>query len=62
MYKESKCMWGCITWCRSCTAIKPYVHVCVYVLLRPKVGSKTSFGTTRSFLPPKLWNLELHSL
>lgn len=29
MYKESKCMWGCITWCRSCTAFKPCV--CVYV-------------------------------
>jgi len=29
MYKESKCMWGCITWCKSCTAIKPCVCVCV---------------------------------
>jgi hypothetical protein len=28
MYKESKCMWGCITWCRSCTTIKPCVCVC----------------------------------
>jgi hypothetical protein len=60
MYKESKCMWGCITWCRSCTAIKPCV--CVYVLPRPKAGSKTSFGAARSFLPPKLRNSELYSL
>jgi hypothetical protein len=29
MYKESKCMWGCITWCRSCIAIKPCVCVCM---------------------------------
>jgi hypothetical protein len=28
MYKENKCMWGCITWCRSCTAIKLCVCVC----------------------------------
>jgi hypothetical protein len=28
MYNESKCMWGCIIWCRSCTAIKPCVCVC----------------------------------
>jgi hypothetical protein len=28
MYKESKYMWGCITWCRSCTTIKPCVCVC----------------------------------
>jgi hypothetical protein len=28
MYKESKCMWGCITWCRSYIAIKPCVCVC----------------------------------
>ncbi len=30
MYKESKCMWGCITWCKSCTIIKPCVcvHAC----------------------------------
>jgi hypothetical protein len=60
MYKESKCMWGCITWCRSCTAFKPCV--CVYVLPRPKAGSKTSFGAARSFLPPKLRNSELYSL
>ncbi len=25
MYKESKCMWGCITWCRFYTTIKPCV-------------------------------------
>ncbi len=29
MYKENKCIWGCITWCRSCIAIKPCVCVCV---------------------------------
>ncbi len=64
MYKESKCMWGCITWCRSCTAIKPCVCVCVYVyvLPRPKAGSKTSFGAARSFLLPTLWNSEFHNL
>ncbi len=28
MYKESKCMWGCITWCRSYITIKPCVCVC----------------------------------
>jgi hypothetical protein len=28
MYKESKCMWGCITQCRSSIAIKPCVSVC----------------------------------
>jgi len=31
MYKERKCMWGCITWCRSCIVIKPCVCVCVCV-------------------------------
>jgi hypothetical protein len=49
MYKENKCMWGCITRCRSCTIIKPCVRVCM--LPRPKAGSKTSFGATRSFFP-----------
>jgi hypothetical protein len=29
MYKESKCMWGYITWCKSCIVIKPCVCVCV---------------------------------
>jgi hypothetical protein len=29
IYKEIKCMWGWITWCRSSTAIKPCVCVCV---------------------------------
>jgi len=62
MYKERKCMWGCITWCRSCIVIKPCVCVCVYVLPRPKVGNKTRFGTAHSFFLPKFWNLELHSL
>ncbi len=38
------------------------VCVFVYMLLRPKVGSKTSFGAIRSFLPLKLWNSELHNL
>jgi hypothetical protein len=28
MNKENKCMWGCITWCKSCTIIKPCVCVC----------------------------------
>ncbi len=30
VYRESKCMWGCITWCISCTVIKPCVcvHAC----------------------------------
>jgi len=28
IYKESKCMWGCITRCRSCTIIQPCVCVC----------------------------------
>jgi hypothetical protein len=27
MYKENKCMWGCITWCKSCTTIT--LCVCV---------------------------------
>jgi hypothetical protein len=36
--------------------------VCVCVLPRPKVGNKTSFRVACSFLPPKLWNLELHNL
>jgi hypothetical protein len=36
--------------------------VCVYVLPRPKAGSKTSFGAARSFLPPELSSSELHSL
>ncbi len=31
MCKESKCKWGCITWCRSCIGIKPCVCVCVCV-------------------------------
>jgi hypothetical protein len=34
MYKESKCMWGCITWCRFCTVIK--TCVCVFVCVFPK--------------------------
>jgi hypothetical protein len=38
------------------------VCVCVCMFPRPKVGSKTSFGTTRSFLLLKLWNSKLHSL
>jgi hypothetical protein len=58
MYKESKCMWGCITWCS--TTIKSCVCMCV--LPRPKTGSKISFGVARSFLPSKLRNLELHGL
>jgi hypothetical protein len=64
MYKESKCMWGCITGCRSCIVIKPCVCVCVCacMLPRPKVGSKTSFGAIRSFLPSKLRNSERHGL
>jgi hypothetical protein len=60
VYKESKCMWGCITWCRSCTIIKPCVCVCVFPI--PKAGSKTSFGVACSFFPSKLRNLELHNL
>jgi hypothetical protein len=60
MYKESTCTWGCITGCRSCIVIKPCV--CVYMVLRPKASSKTSFGDARSFLPSKLWNSKLHSL
>jgi hypothetical protein len=28
MYKKSRCMWGCIPWCRSCTIIEPCVCVC----------------------------------
>ncbi len=60
MYKENKCIWGCITWCRFCTVIKPCVCVCV--LPRLKAGSKTSFGAFRSFLPPKFRNSELHNL
>jgi hypothetical protein len=28
MYKENKCMWGYITWCKSCIVIKPCVCVC----------------------------------
>ncbi len=35
---------------------------CVYVLPRPKVGSKISFGVTCSFFLLKLWNLEYHRL
>jgi hypothetical protein len=62
MYKENKCMWGYITWCRSYIAIKPCVCVCVYVLPKPKAGSKTSFGVICSFFPPKLRNSKLHSL
>jgi hypothetical protein len=31
MYKENKCMWGCITWCKFCITIKPCVCVCVCV-------------------------------
>jgi hypothetical protein len=62
MYKENKCMWGCITWCKSYTIIKPCVCMCVYVFPRPKVSNKTSFGATRTFLPLKLWNSELHKL
>jgi len=38
------------------------VYVCVYVLPRPKVGSKTSFGAICSFFLPKFRNLELHNL
>jgi hypothetical protein len=58
MYKESKCMWGCITWCKFCIAIKP----CVCVFPRFKVGNKTSFGTACSFFPPMLRNLDLRNL
>ncbi len=29
MYKESKCMWGCITWCKFCISSIPCVCVCV---------------------------------
>jgi hypothetical protein len=58
MYKESKCTWGCITWCS--TTSKPCVCMCM--LPRPKAGSKTSFGVARFFLPPKLRNSELHGL
>jgi hypothetical protein len=36
--------------------------VCVCVLPRPKVGSKTSFGAACSFLPLKFQNSKLHSL
>jgi len=50
------------SWSKSCTVIKPCVYVCVYVLRRPKVGSKTSFGAICSFFRPKLRNLELHNL
>jgi hypothetical protein len=32
MYKESKCMWGFITWCRSCTVIKPCACMCPFSL------------------------------
>jgi hypothetical protein len=34
----------------------------VYVLPRPKAGNKISFGDIHSFFPPKLRNLELHTL
>jgi hypothetical protein len=53
MYKENKCMWGCITWCKSETTIKPCVYACsqdlkftikqVLELLVP--SSFRSFGT-----------------
>ncbi len=33
-------MWGCITWCRSCITIKPFVCVCMCMLPRPKVGNE----------------------
>jgi len=36
--------------------------VCACVLPKPKADSKTNFGAARFFLPPKLWNSELHSL
>jgi hypothetical protein len=38
------------------------VCVCVCMLPRPKASSETSFGTTCSFLPPKLQNSKLHNL
>ncbi len=60
MYKESKCMWGCITQCRFYTTIKPCVCVCM--LPRPKASRKSSFGAVRCFLLPKLRNSELHNL
>ncbi len=28
MYKERKCMWGCTTWCKYYTTIKPCVCAC----------------------------------
>jgi hypothetical protein len=60
MYKENKCIWGYITWCRSCITIKPCVCVCMFP--RPKASSKTSFRAVHSLLPLNLWNSKLHNL
>jgi len=53
-------MWGYITWYRSYTAINLCVCVCACSQNLKLVVKQT--GAARSFLPPKLQNLEFHSL
>ncbi len=55
MYKESKCIWGCITWCRSCIAIKPCVCVCSQDL---KVRVKQALEL---LTPSSFWNFGIQN-
>jgi len=55
MYKKNKCMWGCITWCKSCIAIKHCVCVCACSQdLKLVVKQVLELLAPSSFRAPKL--------